>query len=140
MGKCNSCGASGKRDCKSCNASGKWTCNKCNNGYFQCFVCHGAKEVVCPRCEGEGQLFISRNGEVFPASSGLPGFGRVVTCRKCEGNQYIPCRKCEQTGELECRKCGGTGEVNCRHCNGAGQQDCRSCNGTGEYIPKHLRT
>lgn len=77
----------GERKCAVCQGKGKVPCKKCTNGFLQCPSCHGAKtyysyaekkDVVCPRCNGGGEIKCTASGCV----------GGYVKCTHCDGDGY----------------------------------------------------
>jgi len=77
--------------------------------------------LVCPTCNGEGE----------------------VKCSKCKGTGSLPskCDECKGTGRLktekgvvECDICDGTGivQTKCSDCFGGGKLVCETCGGSSE--------
>ena len=58
----------------------------------QCMKCNGDGTLMCPRCDGEGEVR-------------KDGFLPVVD----EGHETCPL--CDGSGEVPCDRCGGTGTV-----------------------------
>ena len=89
--------------CTTCYAGG------CAGVHDFCLECDGSKKVTCPRCTGDGIVYM-------PA--------RQVACPDCDG---AGCGECEDSGtvteekEIKCPDCKGTAEITCPACKGTGK-------------------
>ncbi|MBI4583611.1 MAG: hypothetical protein HY717_06285 [Planctomycetes bacterium] len=90
-----------------------------------CLRCEGKGRIICPMCQGKGDLF--------------------KPCDRCGGTGWRRCPSCEPyrdqfggPGRKPCPACGGEGHADfnpekpCYRCRGSGWQSCGNCAGRGE--------
>jgi hypothetical protein len=64
-----------------------------------CQECKGDGSVLCPRCDGAGELSHDFVEDYFEE------------CNECKGRGDIVCPSCRREGETVCETCGGEGEI-----------------------------
>lgn len=86
----------------------------CSCGVTECEICLGTGEVVCPECDGDGQIE-SEDLCVYCGGTGTTSYGYYYdVCPFCNGDGY------EEETEI-CMNCGGLGTVMCEVCDGQGE-------------------
>ena len=115
------------KQCPRCEGTGRITnqCNFCDNGYRECQLCYGNKEIRCTYCQGGGSFRCNRC-----AGRGYIGESE---CPDCNASGQIECNQCHGTGQIACTSCGAEGHVACMTCGGKGytEWNCPECRGTG---------
>ncbi len=104
-----------------------------------CSECMGLGRMDCTKCKGLGEVKCTYsgcvNGKVEIEDEGKIVKGKdkkIVNCKMCNGNGFVPCLDCRGQGNLVCKKCSGSGErAVCVRCGGQGTIACRRCQGAG---------